>query len=338
MTKEQTSTIISAVIALIITVLGVFGYNVIVVQPQLAAIEQTQRQILGVVQAGAGEQGITGQNVTGFTSVNVEQDLAVGDDLTVAGDATIDTMIVTMTNTERLQILAPTAQPTATPGLRINVAGVNEPLVIQKSLTPVARVNGAGQLTIESLVANGASTLTGAVNSATALLTGRQVVTVPTAQATATPGVYVNSAGAVSALQVWALNATPVAAIDRSGNLSASGTFRPTGAIYDVAPVLAKTEAYTLTVADTGSMVKASGAITIMVPGAAAGLNYCVVNYTGDDQIIDFVDATDVALNEVNAPGDKITNTTVYDHICLMALDTTNWVTLSSIGTWTDGN
>jgi hypothetical protein len=93
-----------------------------------------------------------------------------------------------------------------------------------------------------------------------------------------------------------------------------------------------------VTVADTGAVIKASGAITLTLPAAAAGLHYCIVNFTGDDQVIDFTDATDVALNEVNSPGDRVTNTTVYDNICLTAIDATNWVTLSSVGTWADGD
>lgn len=266
MTKEQTSTIIGAVIALIITVLGVFGYNVIVVQPQLAAIEQTQRQILGVVQAGIGEQGLTGQDVTGFNSVDISNDLAVGDDATIAGDLTVANQIVEMTTTERLQIAAPTAQPTATPGLRINVAGVNEPLLIQKASTPVARVSGAGNATF-----------------------------------------------------------------------AGSGTFG--GAIYGPVPVLAKTSNYAVTAADSGAIIKSSGSITMTLPAAAAGLNYCIVNYDGGDLTIAFTDATDVAINEVNSPGDRVTNTTAFDNICLAAIDTTNWATIgTSIGTWADGN
>jgi hypothetical protein len=69
-----------------------------------------------------------------------------------------------------------------------------------------------------------------------------------------------------------------------------------------------------------------------------AGLNYCVYNSAGTDVIIEFTDATDVALNEVNSPGDSVTNTTAFDNICLAAIDDTNWVTLSSVGTWADGN
>lgn len=102
--------------------------------------------------------------------------------------------------------------------------------------------------------------------------------------------------------------------------------------------VLAKTETYNASAADTGKMFKLSGSFTVNLPEAAAGLNFCFVNYDGGDQVLDFTDATDVALNEVNSPGDSVTNTTAFDHICLYAIDATNWVTLSSIGTWSDGN
>ncbi len=40
MTKEQTSQVIGAVLTLIVTLLGIFGYNIIVVQPQLQAMQQ----------------------------------------------------------------------------------------------------------------------------------------------------------------------------------------------------------------------------------------------------------------------------------------------------------
>lgn len=286
---------------------------------------------------GGGEQGLIGAP-TNIRSLVAQEALVTGD-LQVQGNATLNTMTVTMTQTERLSIAAPTAQPTATPAVHINVEGVNAPLMISKASTPVASVSGAGGATFETLVVNGASTLTGAVNAAAALATGRQVVTIPTAQATATPGVFVNSAGAVGALQVWALNATPVASLDRSGNLSNSGTIKATGAVYNVMPILAKTESYAVTAADTGAVIKSSGSITMTLPGAAVGLNYCIVNYDGGDLVIAFTDATDVAINEVNSPGDRVTNTTALDNICLVAIDTTNWATVgTSIGTWADGN
>lgn len=105
-----------------------------------------------------------------------------------------------------------------------------------------------------------------------------------------------------------------------------------------VTTVLAKAGNYSVAATDSGDVIKVTGAYTMTLPAAAAGLNFCIVNYDGSDQTIDFTDGTDVALNEVNSPGDRVTNTTAFDSICLMAIDATNWVTLSSLGTWTDGN
>ena len=102
--------------------------------------------------------------------------------------------------------------------------------------------------------------------------------------------------------------------------------------------VLAKTANYTVATTDSGATIKVTGAYTMTLPAAVAGLRYCIVNYDGSDLTIDFADATDAALNEVNSPGDRVTNTTAYDSICLQAIDATNWMTLSSLGTWSDGN
>ena len=147
MTKEQTSIIIGAVISLIITVLGVFGYNVVVVQPELASIEQTQQQILGVVMAGQGEQAITGSSVTGFTSVNVEQDLAVGDDLTA-----LDAAIGDLTADDWL-ILTPSTVISVTSGGIITPTGTLQPLtsggaVTTSTSTAIANGTTSGQLLI----------------------------------------------------------------------------------------------------------------------------------------------------------------------------------------------
>ena len=44
LSKDQASVIIGAVISLLITVLGVFGYNVLVVEPALQTLEQATIQ------------------------------------------------------------------------------------------------------------------------------------------------------------------------------------------------------------------------------------------------------------------------------------------------------
>jgi len=147
MTKEQTSIIIGAVIALVITVLGVFGYNVVVVQPQLAAIEETQKQMLGVVMAGQQEQGIAGQNVTGFTSVNVTDDLAVGDDTTL-----VDATVANLTAGDWL-LLTPSTVISVTSGGIITPTGTLQPLtsgsaVTTSTSTAIANGTTSGQLLI----------------------------------------------------------------------------------------------------------------------------------------------------------------------------------------------
>lgn len=147
MTKEQTSLVIGAVIALVITVLGVFGYNVVVVQPQLAAIEETQKQMLGVVMAGQQEQGIAGQNVTGFTSVNVTDDLAVGDDTTL-----VDATVANLTAGDWL-LLTPSTVISVTSGGIITPTGTLQGMtsgsaVTTSTSTAIANGTTSGQLLI----------------------------------------------------------------------------------------------------------------------------------------------------------------------------------------------
>ena len=245
MSDKQKTALISIALSAIVAVLAVFGYNVVVVQPEVAALNEQIDQLQQPPEEPAGAVGDT--NLT---------------NLVLSGDLTVD----------------------------------------------------------------GTSTLSGGV-----AWDWPQSVTAPTAVATATPAFYVNNPGAANVSFEVRDSATPVFQVLNGGSVAA-------GAIYGKAPVLAKDASYAVTAADTGSVIKASGAITLTLPGAAAGLSYCIVNFTGDDQKIDFTDSADVALNEVNSPGDRITNTTVYDNICLTAIDATNWSTISSVGTWADGN
>lgn len=256
----------------------------------------------------AGSLSVTG----GITGTNV---LTTGNQ-TIAGVKTFSTAIAVNAVTGPLTITGPTAVATATPAAIVNNLGAaNTSFEVRDSATPVFVVGQAGVWT-----ASGVGTLAGYTSSASAN------VTAPTAVATATPAFMVDSSGAGNVLLEVRDSATPVFRVLNGG------------AVNSLAALLVKDADYSVTVADSGSTIKASGAITLTLPGAAAGLQYCIVNFTGDDQVIDFADATDVALNEVNSPGDRVTNTTVYDSICLAAIDTTNWVTLSSVGTWSDGN
>lgn len=292
---------------------------------------------------GGGPAGAAGD--TNFTNLVASGDVTVGDDLAVTGDTTLTggltvTGGVTGTNvlatgnqtiagiktfstaiavgalTGPVTLTGPTAAATATPAVVVNNLGAaNNSFEVRDASTPVFVVGQAG-------VGN----ITGAMT-----MSGGAVVTGPTAAATASPGMYVDNLGAANVSFEVRDAATPVFQVLNGGNVAA-------GAIYGKAPVLAKDASYAVLTTDTGSIIKASGAITMTLPAAVVGLNYCIVNYTGDDQVIAFADATDVALNEVNSPGDRVTNSTVYDLICLSAIDATNWVTLSSVGTWADGD
>lgn len=238
--------------------------------------------LLGVLVVILGVAAVGGPNTAIFKSIIVQNDTAIGGELVVGGGLTV-TGGITGTN------VLTTGDQT--------VAGI-------KTFSTPPVITG----------------LTGPLN-----------LTAPTAVTTATPGAIVNNLGAGNVSFEVRDSATPVFKVLNGGSVSAN-------AIYSYVPVAAKTGNYTVTTADTGTTIKSSGAITMTLPGAAAGLQYCIVNYDGSDLTIDFTDATDVALNEVNSPGDRVTNTTAFDSICLQAIDTTNWVTISSLGTWADGN
>ncbi len=182
---------------------------------------------------------------------------------------------------------------------------------------------------------DGALTVTGGITGTNVLTTGNQTV----------GGVktFTDTGTFSGAVTVGGGYGSTGCTLSAAGVLQCNGAATVDGALTAAtvnakAPVLVKDASYSVTAADTGSIIKSSGSITMTLPGAAAGLQYCIVNYDGGDLTIDFTDATDVALNEVNSPGDRVTNTTAYDNICLTAIDATNWVTLSSLGTWSDGN
>lgn len=165
----------------------------------------------------------------------------------------------------------------------------------------------------------GSATVTGAVSAGSSVVTGAQTV----------GGGYGSTGCTISTAGVLQCDG----AATFGGTLTASGISQTT-------TILTKSADYAVLVGDTGAIIKNTAAVsaTFTLPAAAAGLNYCIYNYAGTDVIIEFTDATDVALNQVNSPGDSVTNTTAYDSICLTAIDTTNWGTLTIVGTWADGN
>ena len=292
---KRTKYAVCAVILVIAVILAACqsAQPVLVPQPVHVVVDNANEFTGSGGAGGEGEQGLIGAP-TNIRSLVAGEALVKGD-LQVNGNATLDTMTVTLTQTQRLSVAAPTAEPTATAAVHINVEGVNAPLMISKSSTPVASVSGAGGATFETLVVNGASTLTGAVNAATALLSGRQVVTIPTAQATATPGVLVNSAGAVSALQVWALNATPVAAIDRTGKATLGSVVVGTSITHGDQGAVTVTNGGTIAVTDDIVPLTAGGSVGATISGCSTA-NKLTYLYNTANQTITITDTGNIVL------------------------------------------
>lgn len=132
-------------------------------------------------------------------------------------------------------------------------------------------------------------------------------------------------------------NVTVGGGVEVVGALEVTGNSIVSGAIYGKVPVLLKTASYAATAADTGAVINTTNAITVTLPAVAAGLNLCVFNGDGADIKID-PSTTNTVVTLTNGNGDRLTNTTVGDSVCLVGLSGTSWMALERVGTWSDGN
>jgi hypothetical protein len=110
-------------------------------------------------------------------------------------------------------IAAPTAVVSTTPALMVNNLGVSNILELRDSATPVAYVADGGNWTITGDIAE-----TGDLS-----VTGQGYVAAPTAVATATPALFVNSAGVSNLFEVRDA-ATPVFYIEDGGNITTNNS------------------------------------------------------------------------------------------------------------------
>lgn len=159
---------------------------------------------------------------------------------------------------------------------------------------------------------------------------GNMVLTGPTVAATATPAAIVNNLGAANVSFEVRDAATPVFQVLNGGNVAA-------GVVSAKAPILVKTANYTALTTDTGAVINTTNAMTVTLPAVVAGLAYCVYNGDGNDIKID-PSGTNTILTLTNGNGDRLTNTTIGDSVCLVGLNTSSWMALERVGTWSDGN
>ena len=261
------------------------------------------------------EESRAAGNVTTLRSLKVQLDTGVGRDLNVANDATVSGDVTVAGG------LTVTGGVT---GTNVLTTG-NQTIGGVKTFTDTGTFSGAVTVgggygatgcTLSAagvLQCNGAATTDGALTAASAVVGGGYGST----------GCTLSTAGILQC----------------NGAATFDGAVT-TGALTSLVPVLTKSANYPIVAADAGAIIKNTSVVsaTFTLPAAAAGLNYCVFNYSGSDVIIEFTDSADIALNEVNSAGDSVTNTTAYDSICLTAIDAVNWVTISSLGTWADSN
>jgi hypothetical protein len=235
-------------------------------------------------------------------------------------------------------VAVPSGVGTATPALFANSAGGSGNLFeLRQAATPMVQVSAAGAATFGStLGVTGASTLTGLLNANGGIAVDTDAFTVAdTSGNTVVKGTFAANSGIT-------VDSTAFTVADTSGNTAIAGTLTVSGMATMGRKVIAKTGvSAALTAAEVAWTVVSdlgdTAGITITLPAAVAGMDVVIMNFTGEDIILDSDDA-DRMFGVVDAAGDKATNTTAYDYVHLVALDGSGWVLLDSRGTWTDAN
>ena len=117
-----------------------------------------------------------------------------------------------VSNFDSIHIAGPTAIATATPVLMVDSDGVSNIFEIRDGATPVWYVSDGGDVT-----------QTGAQSQGALSVAGNVVIAQPTAQATATPMVYANTAADAPDLLVIAKDGTPEVYVHNDGTLDVNG-------------------------------------------------------------------------------------------------------------------
>lgn len=174
-----------------------------------------------------------------------------------------------------VQIAVPTAQGTATPGFLINNAGVSNAFEIQDASTPAFYVDASGNTNVEGQLNIDEMDIDSWIN-----------IAVPTAQATATPGLYMSNSSIADSVYIASgdvnfhgqtiINPFPAVAVG-----AASG---------NVVEILGTTGVFT-----TGTNTENFLNIDIAVGNATAGTN--VVNAIKIDDITGDAEVTEVGLD-----------------------------------------
>jgi len=227
---------------------------------------------------------------------------------------------------DAVAITAPTAQPTATPAFQVTNLGLGVLARLVDGTSEVFRVNNNGDI-VSTL---GSLTLT---SGNLTMSSGAAAISAPTAQPTQTPALQVTSAGVGVSFRVVD-GASEVFRIENGGNVVSAGSIasliKTSTIVTDTAVAMTSTGTYY-------NDIDNSGAISITLAAASPGAWVCFQNISGEDWTIN-VDDADQIVGLTDAAGDKITNSTATNCICLYAADATNWVPFGIFGTWADAD
>jgi hypothetical protein len=204
-------------------------------------------------------------------------------------------------------------------------------LAISGNSTLGGTLGVTGATTLAALTATGASDLQGNLSDSGGAFTIADNTMIDGAADAIQFTVQGNSSQTNNLIVAEDSNGTDKFTVSYTGNVYSAGTVRALQALSAI------TANWTAQAANSGTLFVTTNAITLTLPAAATGLTYCLFNGDGNDVYIDPASGDQIH-TLTNAAGDRVSNTTVGDSICLVALDGTYWLALERVGTWADAD
>lgn len=175
MSKDTQGKLISIALTALVAILTVFGYNVLIVQPQIAALEAQAAPAFAGAVGDTNFTNVVAEDITATDDLAVTDDVVISSDLQVVGNlsvnATPEYPITNGTDDQEIsfgRILTPVAAATvaaAAHGVSTPIAAGCSPTIpaIGGGWTCAAAIGSSGQITLTVLEAD-ATPVAGALN------------------------------------------------------------------------------------------------------------------------------------------------------------------------------
>jgi len=239
---------------------------------------------------------------------------AIGNDGTISNIGTVSDELV-VSNVAK--VAGPTAATTATPAFVVDSTSADAVLFdVRKAATPVFSIGNAGAFT-----ATGAGTY-----SSGQTVNNWAKVAAPTAIATATPALVIDSAGASNLIDARK-NATPVFQVNGSGNTTVAGTLGITGST-TVGGLFLLSKQGNVTVTDGGEIAATKSFVPLTAAGAV-GTSNITTGAAGQLLVLMNVGSNTITITDTGTimlAGDCALGQ--YDTLTLIS-DGTNWLEIT---------